>query len=109
MALRAWIYIWAVLALGGLLGVLSVLAPEAEQMPWVAWLVLTASYYERFLDHPDQAPERAAFFRDLLEGRGGFAVAARFRQEGWRRPSAEFLDPEIVVLRRTSGDQLPMR
>ncbi len=41
MALRAWIYIWAVLALGGLLGVLSVLAPQAEQMPWVAWLVLT--------------------------------------------------------------------
>jgi 4-amino-4-deoxy-L-arabinose transferase-like glycosyltransferase len=68
------------------------------------WLVLTGSFYQRFLDHPDQAPERARFFRDLLEGRGGFEVAARFRQEGWRRPAAdEFLDPEIVVLRR-SGD-----
>jgi len=65
------------------------------------WLVLTASYYERFLDHPDQRPERAAFFRDLLAGRGGFEVAARFRQQGWRRPEAEFLDPEIVVLRKT--------
>lgn len=64
------------------------------------WLVLTASYYERFLDHPEQRPERAAFFRDLLEGRGGFEVAARFRQQGWRRPEAEFLDPEIVVLKR---------
>ena len=64
------------------------------------WLVLTASYYERFLDHPSQHPERARFFRDLLEGRGGFAVAARFRQEGWKRPEAEFVDPEIVVLRR---------
>jgi hypothetical protein len=66
------------------------------------WLVLTASYYERFLDHPDQRPERAAFFRDLLEGRGGFEVVARFRQQGWRRPEAEFLDPEIVVLRKTA-------
>jgi hypothetical protein len=65
------------------------------------WLVLTASYYERFLDHPEQRPERAAFFRDLLEGRGGFEVAARFRQEGWRRPEAEFLDPEIVVLKKS--------
>jgi len=68
-------------------------------------LVLTASYYERFLDHPDQRPERAAFFRDLLAGRGGFEVAARFRQQGWRRPEAEFLDPEIVVLRKTVTGQ----
>jgi hypothetical protein len=65
------------------------------------WLILTASYYERFLDHPDQQPERAAFFRDLLAGRQGFEVAARFRQQGWRRPQAEFLDPEIVVLKKT--------
>ena len=72
------------------------------------WLVLTASYYERFLDHPEQAPERAAFFRDLLEGRGGYEVAARFRQSGWRRPAAEFLDPEIVVLRKMAA-QLPTR
>ncbi len=65
------------------------------------WLVLTEAFYERFLDHPDQAPERARFFRDLLEGRGGFEVVARFRQEGWLRPEAdEFLDPEIVVLRK---------
>jgi hypothetical protein len=64
------------------------------------WLVLTASFYERFLDHADQQPERAAFFRDLLEGRGGFVVAARFRQEGAWRPANEFLDPEIVVLRK---------
>jgi hypothetical protein len=64
------------------------------------WLVLTGSFYERFLEHPEQRPERTAFFRDLLAGRGGFRVAARFRQEGWRRPPAEFLDPEIVVLRK---------
>jgi MFS family permease len=67
------------------------------------WLILTASYYERFLDHPEQRPERAAFFRGLLEERGGFEVTARFRQEGWRRPEAEFLDPEIVVLRKVSS------
>ena len=74
------------------------------------WLVLTASYYERFLDHPDQAPERAAFFRDLLEGRGGYDVVGRFRQEGWRRPPAEFLDPEIVVLKKSpAAGQLPTR
>lgn len=65
-----------------------------------SWLVLTAAYYERFLDHPDQRPERAAFFRDLLEGRGGFTVAARFRQQGWLRPEAEFVDPEIVILKK---------
>jgi hypothetical protein len=68
------------------------------------WLVLTESFYQRFLDHPDQAPERARFFRDVLEGRAGFFVAARFRQEGWRRPEAEFLDPTIVVLRRPPAD-----
>ena len=64
------------------------------------WLVLTASYYERFLEHPEQRPERTRFFADLLAGRGGFDVAARFHQTGWRRPAAEFVDPEIVVLRR---------
>jgi len=70
-----------------------------EAAPWV---ILPAAYYERFLDHPEQLPERAAFFRGLLEGRAGFEVAARFRQSGWRRPPAEFLDPEVVVLRRTA-------
>jgi hypothetical protein len=88
-------------------------AAAAYRRESAPWLVLTASFYERFLDHPDQAPERAAFFRDLLEGRRGFEVAARFRQAGWRRPSAEFLDPEIVVLRKTGAaerpDQLPTR
>ena len=69
----------------------------AEASPW---LVLTASYYERFLEHPDQRPERAAFFNDLLEGRSGFDVAARFRERGWLRPPVEFVDPEIVILRR---------
>ena len=64
------------------------------------WLVLTESYYQRFIDHPDQHPERARFFRELLDGHGGFDVAARFRQEGWRRPPVEFVDPEIVVLKR---------
>jgi hypothetical protein len=64
------------------------------------WLVLTGSFYERFLENPGQRPERTRFFRDLLEGRGGFSVAARFRQPGWLRPPAEFLDPEIVVLRK---------
>jgi len=71
------------------------------------WLVLTASYYGRFLDHPDQRPERARFFRDLLDGRLGYAEAARFRQRGWLRPPAEFLDPEIVVMRKTA--QIPTR
>jgi hypothetical protein len=75
----------------------------AEASPW---LLLTASYYERFLEHPEQKPERTAFFRDLLEGRGGFEVAARFRQQGWLRPPVEFVDPEIVVLRkRQEADQ----
>ncbi len=69
----------------------------AEASPW---LVLTASYYERFLEHPEQRPERTAFFNDLLEGRGGFEVAARFRQRGWLRPPVEFVDPEIVILRK---------
>ncbi len=76
----------------------------AERYPSEAseWLVLTAAFYERFLEHPEQAPERARFFAGLLDGRGGFARAARFRQEGWLRPAAdEFLDPEIVILRRS--------
>jgi hypothetical protein len=69
----------------------------AEASPW---LVLTASYYERFLEHPEQRPERAAFFNDLLEGGNGFEVAARFRQQGWLRPPVEFVDPEIVILKK---------
>jgi hypothetical protein len=64
------------------------------------WLVLTASYYERFLDHADQAPERARFFTDLLAGRSGYAVVSRFQQKGWLHPPAEFLDPEIVILKK---------
>jgi len=72
----------------------------AEASPW---LVLTASYYERFLEHPEQRPDRAAFFNDLLEGRNGFEVAARFRQQGWLRPPVEFVDPEIVILRKKQG------
>ena len=52
------------------------------------WLVLTESFYRRFLEHADQQPERAAFFTDLLEGRGGFEVAARFHQEGFWRPAS---------------------
>jgi hypothetical protein len=80
----------------------EVFEKAARQYPSEAasWLVLTGAFYERFLEHPEQAPERARFFRDLLEGRGGFEVAARFRQEGWLRPEAEFLDPTIVVLRK---------
>jgi hypothetical protein len=72
-----------------------------------SWLVLTASYYQRFLDHPDQRPERTAFFNHLLEGRGGYEVAARFRQRGWLRPPAEFVDPEIVVLRKRGSGSGP--
>ena len=72
------------------------------------WLVLTAAFYQRFLEHPEQTPERARFFAEVLEGRGGFERAARFRQEGWLRPAAdEFLDPEIVILRR-SGSKKPL-
>ena len=68
------------------------------------WLVLTGAFYQRFLDNPDQRPERARFFRSLLDGGAGFGVAARFRQEGWLRPGAdEFLDPEIVILRRAAA------
>ena len=79
-------------------------AARAYPFQAAEWLVVTDMFYQRFLDHPDQAPGRARFFRDLLEGRGGFEVAARFRQEGWRRPAAdEFLDPTIVVLRRTAA------
>jgi 4-amino-4-deoxy-L-arabinose transferase-like glycosyltransferase len=77
----------------------------AEASPW---LVLTGSFYQRFLDHPDQRPERARFFSDLLAGRGGFETAARFRQQGWLRPAAdEFLDPEIVILRKAERPASP--
>jgi len=70
-----------------------------------SWLLLTASYFERFLEHPEQRPERAGFFAALLSGHGGFEEVARFRQEGWRRPPAEFLDPEIVILRKRPASQ----
>jgi len=73
------------------------------------WLILTASFHQRFLEHPEQHPERTRFFQDLLDGRGGFEVAARYQQTGWRRPPAEFVDPEIVVLRRRRDDrQVPI-
>lgn len=73
-----------------------------------SWLVLTGAFYQRFLDHPDQRPERALFFSDLLAGRKGFETVARFREEGWLRPAAdEFLDPEIVILSRTRRTPSP--
>jgi len=75
-------------------------AYPAEAAPW---LLTSGAFYERFLDNPEQMPERTRFFRALLDGRGGFSVVARFRQQGWLRPPAEFLDPEIVVLRRTDS------
>ncbi|HXY42070.1 MAG TPA: glycosyltransferase family 39 protein [Vicinamibacteria bacterium] len=64
------------------------------------WLVTSGSYFDRFLDNPEQMPERTRFFRALLAGQAGYHVAARFEQERWLRPPAEFLDPEIVILRR---------
>jgi hypothetical protein len=88
----------------------EVFEKAARQYPTEAapWLVLTDAFYERFLDHPEQAPERTRFFRGLLEGRGGFEVVARFHQERWLRPRAdEFLDPEIVVLRKREGAGAP--
>ncbi|HEX6736862.1 MAG TPA: glycosyltransferase family 39 protein, partial [Vicinamibacteria bacterium] len=75
-------------------------AADAYPASGAEWLVLTAAYYQRFLDHPDQQPERAAFFHDLIEGRRAYTLQARFRQQGWLRPEAEFLDPEILVLRK---------
>jgi hypothetical protein len=85
----------------------QVFAAAAERFPEEAssWVVLTGALFQRFLDHPEQRPERARFFGDLLAGRLGFEVVARFQQEGWRRPPAEFVDPEIVILRR-SGEEL---
>jgi hypothetical protein len=78
-----------------------------EAAPWV---VLTESYYKRFLEHPEQLPERAAFFEGLLSGRSGFDIAGRFGQTGWLKPAAEFLDPEILVLRKGPAEpQLPTR
>jgi len=83
-------------------------AAASYQAEASSWLVLTGAFYQRFLDHPDQRPERARFFSELLAGRGGFETAARFRQEGWRRPAAdEFLDPEIVVLKRAKRPASP--
>jgi hypothetical protein len=71
------------------------------------WLILPAGYYERFLEHPGQRPERTAFFTALLSGRGGFDVVARFRQPGWRHPPVEFVDPEIVILRKRPASSTP--
>jgi hypothetical protein len=75
-------------------------AARALPVEGAPWLVTSGAFYERFLDNPGQMPERARFFRALLEGRAGYQLAARFRQKGWLRPPAEFLDPEIVVLRK---------
>lgn len=78
-------------------------AARAYPSEGAAWLVTSGAFYDRFLDNPGQMPERTRFFSELLGGRAGFEVAARFRQQGWLRPEAEFLDPQIVVLRKTGG------
>lgn len=78
-------------------------AAHAYRAEAADWLVMTGAFYERFLEHPEQRPERTRFFRDLLLGRGGFTVAARFRQQGWLRPPAEFLDPAIVILEKDAA------
>ena len=87
----------------------EVFAEAAARYPSEAadWLILPAGYYERFLQHPEQRPERAAFFTALLSGRAGFDVVARFQQPGWKHPPAEFLDPEIVILRKRPASSVP--
>ena len=34
-------------------------------------------------------------------------ACSRFRQSGWRRPPAEFVDPEIVVLKKVDVPAVP--
>lgn len=58
-------------------------------------------YYQRFFDMAETWPERAAFYRDLLEGRHGpegYHVVQRFSYppRWWLAPKPEFASPELV-------------
>ena len=61
-------------------------------------------YYDRFLDSPEQFPERAAFYRSLLTGSnaGGFRPLARFALS-----SPWWLDPSPSSSLRTSWCSAP--
>ena len=68
------------------------------------WLVLTASYYERFLDHPEQRPGAGRLLPGpaggprRVRGRGALPPG---RAGGGRRPSSWI--PEIVVLKKSGS------
>ncbi len=76
---------------------------EAEGYLRHTWsLVVDARYYyQRFLDMEDIWPERAAFYRAMLNGRHGpegYHVVKRFTYPArwWLAPKPEFASPEIV-------------
>ena len=71
-------------------------------------------WYDRWLDPPVQFPERAEFYRRLLngdEGVAGYHPIARFRLRPlprWLSPSPELLGPEIVFFaKRTTFEDTP--
>ena len=63
-------------------------------------LVIPTLYFERFLDSPEAAPEKAKFFSDVLGGRFRYRLAIRLQQHGIWRPPNEFLDPQVLIFRR---------
>ena len=62
-------------------------AARAYPAEAAGWLVMTGAFYQRFLEHPEQKPERTRFFRDLPEGaRGSRSPHASDSGAGCDRP-----------------------
>ena len=70
-------------------------------------LIVDANFYfDRFLSAPDRFPERAAFYRRLLAGKGAgtYRPVARFAIHGpwWLDPAPELVAPDVVILARAT-------
>lgn len=77
---------------------------EADGYLQHTWSVVVDAryYYQRFFDMADVWPERADFYRGLLEGRhqpDGYQLVQRFTYptRWWLAPRPEFASPELVI------------
>ncbi len=77
---------------------------EAEGYLQHTWSVVVDAefYYRRYFDMADTWPERADFYRGLLDGRhkpDGYHLVQRFTYptRWWLAPKPEFASPEVVI------------
>ncbi len=75
----------------------TVLASSAPEC-----IVISSFDIGRYFAEPNAFPETTRFLRELITGRLGYRVAARFQTRTYLVSRIEFINPEIIVLERVS-------